>query len=143
MKKYIFLLFIFFSFQSKSQDTANIFDFIKEWIGVPYKFGGESKRGIDCSKLTQKLYELVYHIQIPRVAWDQWKFTERVKLEDMRLGDIIFFNSYRSPTGIHCGIYLGDGLFLHAPRTGDRVKISCIDEGVYRKTFKGGGRVKM
>jgi len=61
----------------------------------------------------------------------------------MTEGDIIFFKSKLSPSGWHCGIYLGNDQFLHAPRRGDRVKISSLDENNYRKNIIGGGRVKM
>ena len=115
--------------------------FINEWSGVPYKFGGKTKKGIDCSKLTQKFYKEVYNIDIPEVSWKQWNYTQRIPKDSLKTGDLVFFNSKRSPSGWHVGIFLGNNLFLHAPKKHDVVKISSLDEENYKKAYKGGGRL--
>ena len=120
---------------------SSVEKFITEWKGVPYKFGGKTKKGIDCSKLTQRFYKDVYNINIPEVCWKQWNYTKRIQKDSLQEGDLVFFNSKRSPSGWHVGIYLGNNLFLHAPKKHDVVKISSLNDSNYKKAFKGAGRV--
>jgi cell wall-associated NlpC family hydrolase len=143
MKRFIFLLCILFSTVSYGQYNPKFSSFMNKWIDVPYKFGGSTIKGIDCSKLTQRFYKDVFHIIIPGTAPKQYRFMDKVRLKNMTEGDIIFFKSKLSPSGWHCGIYLGNDHFLHAPRRGERVKISSLDEKNYRKNIIGCGRVKM
>lgn len=143
MKKlFCISLFILFFSNLKSQiipDSVN--KFIKEWIDVPYKFGGTTKRGIDCSKLTQNFYKYVLNDTLPRVTWQQWQVTKRVSKDSLQMGDLVFFKSRKSPSGWHVGIYLADNLFFHAANRRDGVKVSSLEESYYRSTFKGGGRL--
>ncbi len=143
MKTFILLLCLLFSIQSYGQYNSMYSSFMEKWIGVPYKFGGNTMKGIDCSKLTQRFYKDVFNIIIPGTASKQYRFMDKIKIKDLIEGDVIFFKSTLSPSGWHCGIYLGNDQFLHAPRRGDRVKISSLDENNYRKNIIGGGRIKM
>ena len=150
MKKLLLILLLFIGTNTYSQnqfaDYVNYLQdsalnkFIKEWIGVPYKLGGTTKRGIDCSKLTQRLFKDVYNKTIPDVSWKQWNASKRVKRSELQLGDLVFFRSRRSPSGWHVGFYLGNNKFLQAPQKGDRVKISSLNEYPYNKSYKGAGR---
>ena len=115
--------------------------FIKEWKGTPYVLGGTTKRGIDCSGLNKKLYQFVYNITLPDVCYKQWNVTTRVNRDSLMPGDLVFFTSTRSPSGWHCGCYLGDNMFLHAPQRGDVVRISSLDEEKYKRGYKGAGRI--
>lgn len=115
--------------------------FIKEWKGTPYVLGGSTKRGIDCSNLNKKLYQSVFNITLPNVCYKQWNVTSRITRDSLLPGDLIFFRSTRSPSGWHCGCYLGNNMFLHAPQRGDVVKISSLDEEKYRRGYKGAGRL--
>lgn len=143
MKTKILLLFIVVLFSTNGfSQTSSISDFIKEWINVPYRFGGTTKKGIDCSAFTQKLYSAVFSLDIPRTAYYQFKDTERVLLDDLRAGDLLFFTSKLSPSGWHVGVYLGDSTFVHAANRRDNIKISRLFDPLYLKSFKGGGRVK-
>jgi len=121
--------------------TSSISDFIKEWINVPYRFGGTTKNGIDCSAFVQKLYSAVFSMDIPRTCYYQFQSTERVGLSDLKIGDLLFFTSRLSPSGWHVGVYLGDSVFVHAANRKDNIKISYLDS-YYLNIFKGGGRVK-
>lgn len=143
MKTFILSLCLLFSIQSYGQYNSMYSSFMEKWIGVPYKFGGNTIKGIDCSKLTQRFYKDVFNIIIPGTASKQYRFMDKVKIKDLIEGDIIFFKSRLSPSGWHCGIYLGNDHFLHAPRRGERVKISSLDENNYRRNIISGGRVKM
>ena len=136
-----FVLLIFGTAHSQITDNEKLNNFIQEWLKVPYKFGGKTKKGIDCSKLTQKIYSEVYGELIPGVSWKQWEFTDRIVKDSLQTGDLVFFNSRRSQSGWHVGLYLKDGLFFHAANRKDDVKISNLNEEYYLKTYKGAGRL--
>ena len=146
MKRVILCLLILKASIVSGQDDlkidSNLSAFIKEWKGTPYVLGGSTKRGIDCSNLNKNLYKQVYNLTIPNVCYKQWNATSRISRDSLKTGDLIFFRSTRSPSGWHCGCYLGDGLFLHSPQRGDVVKISSINEPKYKINYKGAGRIK-
>ena len=125
--------------QITSNDTLN--NFVKTWLKVPYRFGGTSKRGIDCSKLVQRAYKEVFNLEIPRISRDQWKVTKRVPKDSLKSGDLVFFRSGSSPTGWHVGLYLADNYFIHASSSKTGVKINSLTDTYYKKTYKGGGRL--
>lgn len=144
MRRIILCLLILKASIVSGQDLkidSNMSAFIKEWSGTPYVLGGSTKRGIDCSNLNKNLYKQVYNLTIPNVCYKQWNATSRILRDSLKIGDLIFFRSTRSPSGWHCGCYLGDGLFLHSPQRGDVVKISSIEEPKYKKSYKGAGRI--
>ena len=120
---------------------SNLLSFIKEWKGIPYVLGGTTKKGIDCSGLNKRLYQTVYNIKLPDVCYKQWNVTSRVNRDSLIPGDLIFFRSTRSPSGWHCGCYIGDSMFFHAPQRGDVVKISSLEEEKYKRRYKGAGRI--
>lgn len=140
MKKLIVIILLLISLNCLAQENP-IGKFLKEWLDVPYKFGGSTKNGIDCSKLVQRFYKEVYQVEIPGVCRKIWDFTDRIEKDSLKEGDVVFFNSRLSPSGWHAGIYLTDGYFLHAPNRKERVKISYLYEEPYRKNYKGAGRL--
>lgn len=125
---------------NKKYEGDPLFDFITEWWRTPYRYGGSTKRGVDCSAFTGKLAKEVYDVNLPRTASEQYKKTFRVKKSELKDGDLVFFrNNIKS--GWHVGVYLSDGWFVHSKsRTG--VTFSNINEGYYRKVFYGAGRIK-
>lgn len=145
MKKILFILLLLISIEARPQTftvkDSTITSFLKEWIGVPYKLGGRTKYGIDCSQLNKKFYQYVYKITLPDVCYKQYNATIRIKKDSLQVGDLVFFRSTRSPSGWHCGCYMGDGFFLHSPSRGESVKISSLEEPRYKYNYKGGGRI--
>ena len=115
--------------------------FINEWIGVKYRLGGNTKRGIDCSQFSKRLYWDVYGKRIEGTCDEQWDQTIRIKKDSLQVGDIIFFRSRQSPSGWHCGVYIGDKRFVHAANRLEGVKISTLDEPRYLNSYKGAGRL--
>lgn len=122
--------------------TKDLSTFINEWMGVRYRLGGSTKRGIDCSQFTKKLYGEVYGVKLGNNCQQQWNQTKRVERDSLMVGDILFFRSKLSPSGWHCGLYLGNGNFVHAANKAEGVKISSLSEPRYDKHFKGAGRIK-
>jgi lipoprotein Spr len=124
----------------KEISDSKLFSFITDWYGVPYKYGGCQKNGIDCSCFTTLLYEKVYNRKMARSAGDMYKDCEKITLEEAREGDLIFFKI--SGTGIsHVGIYLRNKWFVHSS-TSKGVIISSMEEAYYKKYFHAGGRLK-
>ena len=116
--------------------------FIWNWVGKPYRLGGQTERGIDCSNFNARLYKEIFQISIPNVCIKQWNVTERVKKDSLRVGDLLFFTSRESPSGWHCGTYIGNNLFVHAANRAEGVKISTLEEPKYKRRYKGAGRKK-
>jgi cell wall-associated NlpC family hydrolase len=112
----------------------------ERYLGTPYHWGGASPQtGFDCSGLAQYAYAQ-QGVHLPRVAVDQFHVGVPVTREQLEPGDLVFF---QDSTGYvhHEGIYLGGGRFLHAPHTGDVVKVSSLSEPYYAEQFAGGRRV--
>jgi murein DD-endopeptidase / murein LD-carboxypeptidase len=123
-----------------TQDTT-LNKFILKWLGKPYKLGGKTEKGIDCSQFNKRLYQDVYSTQLENVCYKQWNQTGRIRRDSLQVGDLLFFRSKQSPSGWHCGIYIGNTYFVHAANRYEGVKISSTNEPRYLKTFRGGGRL--
>ena len=108
------------------------------YLGVPYVWGGTSPKGFDCSGLVQYVYAK-QGVTIPRVAADQAKVGTPIAPEQLQPGDAVFFAD-RSGYIHHEGMYVGGGLFIHAPHTGDVVKISSLYEPYYATQYAGARR---
>jgi lipoprotein Spr len=120
--------------------TSNIklFQFVYDWVGTPYHFGGNSRKGIDCSAFTKELYSKVFNLTIKRNSRDIFSMVNPVSKDDLQQGDLVFFKIH-SRSISHVGIYLGDGKFAHASSRG--VAISSLDDGYYNRYFYKGGRL--
>lgn len=104
----------------------------KEWKGVRYKYGGNSKKGIDCSAFIQKTFKSKLNIQIPRTTWYQSKVGKKVAKNQAKTGDLVFFKTGRKSR--HVGIYLEDGKFLHVSQK-KGVIISTLENVYFKKHF--------
>jgi len=124
----------------KEVNNSKLFVFISDWYGVPYKYGGCAKTGVDCSCFTNLLYEKVYNKKTGRSADEMYKTCEKVLLTEVREGDLIFFKIGGSFIS-HVGVYLRNSLFVHSS-TSKGVIINSIDEAYYKKYFHSGGRLK-
>jgi cell wall-associated NlpC family hydrolase len=107
-------------------------------IGTPYRYGGETPKGFDCSGLVFYSFERM-GVKVPRTAADQRKAAERVKRDDLELGDLVFFRSSKGRVD-HVGIYAGDGRFIHSPNAGRVVSYAYLDDPYYQKHFVSAGR---
>ena len=116
-------------------------NFMFHWLGKPYKLGGRTERGIDCSQFNKRLYADVYKLNLENVCYRQWDQTQRVKQDSLKVGDLLFFRSKQSPSGWHCATYIGETMFVHAANKYEGVKVSSLLEPRYKKAYKGAGRL--
>lgn len=127
---------------SSEQTTAReklIMEIIK-YLDTPYKYGGSTLNGIDCSAFTQSVYQDALNVNLNRTARDQFTQGKVISKDELQFGDLVFFNTRRRVRPGHVGIYIGDGLFAHASTKGG-VMISSLDEDYYSKRFMGARRV--
>ena len=115
------------------------------FLGVPYRRGGSSADdGFDCSGFTRHIFEKSLGLVLPRRVDDQASASGllRVNREELRPGDLVFFNTLKR-TFSHVGIYIGDGKFIHAPRTGSEVRIEDMRQAYWDRRFTGARRADL
>ena len=122
-------------------NNLKLFSFIDEWYGTPYRFGGSTKDGIDCSAFSSSLMTNVFGVGLPRMAKDQYNVSAHVKRDDLQEGDLVFFHTTRKGIS-HVGVYLGNNKFVHASLNYG-VTISSLEDPYYSRTFRGGGRTRL
>jgi cell wall-associated NlpC family hydrolase len=108
----------------------------RSYLGVPYLFGGTTERGFDCSGLTGAVYRL-NGLQLPRSSQAQFEAGNPVDLEKARPGDLVFFATQGENRVSHVGVYLGQGSFIHAARSGQGIRQDDLADHYYRKAFVG------
>jgi len=114
---------------------------VNEWVGTPYRMGGTSKKGIDCSGFTRMLYREAYCTDLLRSSRDMISQITQVKdKSELKEGDLLFFKIYRHRVS-HVGVYLKDGYFVHAS-TQNGVEIASLSMPYYQKTFFKAGRIQ-
>jgi peptidoglycan endopeptidase LytF len=128
----------------KNEDEREILVKVaKSFAGAPYRFGGDTVRGLDCSAFVRKMYD-IFQVQLPRRVREQFYAGSKVNKDDLATGDLVFFKAKRCakyPT--HVGIYIGDGKFIHASSVLRRgVKIDHLADAYFTRTYAGAVRVK-
>jgi cell wall-associated NlpC family hydrolase len=120
-------------------DNQKMMDVILGYLGTPYVYGGETKSGIDCSAFTGAVYDQSVNVKLPRTAADQLKMGIPVSFDDLKFGDLMFFNTTGANPS-HVGIYIGDDLFAHASEAFG-VTISSIESSYYKKRYTESRRI--
>ena len=124
--------------------TSDLVVSAMNFLGVNYKRGGQTaEQGFDCSGFTRHVFEASLGLVLPRRANEQAKSDALLKVQrdELKPGDLVFFNTLRA-TFSHVGIYVGDGKFIHAPRTGGKVRVEDMRIAYWSKRFNGARRVQ-
>jgi peptidoglycan DL-endopeptidase LytE len=129
---------------NSSEEKYMLVKVAKSFMGAPYKYGGESVRGLDCSAFVKKIYD-IFDVQLPRSAREQFQSGMKIAKDDLSVGDLVFFKTKRYlkyPT--HVGIFIGDGNFIHSSSGHNKlgVKVDSLQADFYTRTFIGAVRVK-
>ena len=110
-------------------------------VGIHYRYGGASpEQGFDCSGLVSYVFERAWGVSLPRNTSQQRSLGRPVQRDRLEPGDLVFYNTRNRPYS-HVGIYLGDGVFVHAPRRGQRVRLENVDNPYWRARFDGARRL--
>jgi len=117
--------------------NKELYQLIRSWWGAPYRMGGMTQRGVDCSAFVQTIMAGAFEVALPRTARLQKDACQPVERSALREGDLVFFNTRGGVS--HVGIYLHNNKFVHASTSGG-VTISDLDETYWDKRFIGGGR---
>jgi cell wall-associated NlpC family hydrolase len=139
--------------QSVTQSGSGLLDQVRDgasdlvinamnFLGVPYRRGGNTaETGFDCSGFTRHVFENSIGLLLPRRSAEQANSSSLIKVQqdDLKPGDLVFFNTMRKAFS-HVGIYIGDGKFVHAPRTGSQIKVEDMRASYWTKRFNGARR---
>ena len=120
--------------------NLSLLQVIDKWWGTRYCMGGSTDNCIDCSGFTQIVLRDVYNRPLPRTALEQYNTSEKIGLEDLREGDLVFFHTTGKDVS-HVGVYLLNNKFVHAS-TSNGVMISDLDELYFKKRYVGSVRVR-
>lgn len=121
--------------------TSNLklYQFIYDWIGTPYRLGGGTKKGIDCSGFAFQLYNKVFNTMIGSNSRNIFSMVNPINKEELQEGDLVFFK-IGSKSITHMGVYIGNNKFAHASSS-KGVMISDLDDNYWRRYYFKGGRL--
>ncbi|MBC3540159.1 C40 family peptidase [Rufibacter sediminis] len=138
---------LFYNYYSQSlglqldfDEDKELLETVSDWIGTPYRSGGNSQRGTDCSGFVSRVYKQVYGINLTHSSRSMFQEVNRVSKNAMETGDLVFFRRGPGQPIYHVGIYLQDGKFIHAASKGG-VMINSLMSPYYKKNFYAAGRV--
>jgi cell wall-associated NlpC family hydrolase len=111
------------------------------FLGLPYRRGGNTaESGFDCSGFVRAMYAQTLGLILPRKAEQQAAVSEKIDRADLQPGDLVFFNTMRRAFS-HVGIYVGDGKFIHSPRSGSEIRVESMGTAYWHRRFDGARRV--
>ena len=125
-----------------TSSVANVVDRAHALLGTPYKWGGTSaEQGFDCSSFLVYLFKTEANIHIPRTTAAMHRSTAAtVKRNELKPGDAVFFKGNGRGQVSHVGLYIGEGKFIHSPRTGKNVRIDSLGNNYWNKNYTGAKR---
>lgn len=136
----IITLFYLLSIPAKEPPKGDIVTVAKHYLGTPYRYGGSTPDGFDCSGYILFLFQK-FGKDLPRTADQQATVGKQVNMGDLKPGDIIFFATTDEPTISHTGLYIGNWLFIHASSSAKKVIISNLSEPYWQKSFRGARQI--
>lgn len=124
--------------RSAQPENAGLDAFVRDWEGVPYKYGGTNKSGVDCSGFVGVLYRDVYNKNVPRTTEGLARSSKPLDRKELAEGDLVFFD-IQGKKKSHVGVYLRNDQFVHASSS-KGVIVSSLTNPYYQKAFSSGGR---
>ncbi|GAA4378287.1 C40 family peptidase [Hymenobacter koreensis] len=121
-------------------EDASLLRTVSEWMGTPYRFGSNTKKGTDCSGFVTRVFKEAYGINLVHSSRSMFNNVKRVAKDEMQTGDLVFFRRGPGQPIYHVGIYLKDGKFAHAATNGG-VMVSSLSQAYYQRNFYAAGRV--
>ncbi|MEY3186686.1 MAG: hypothetical protein RL675_510 [Bacteroidota bacterium] len=120
--------------------NKKLVEYIHQWWAVPYRIGGSTMSGIDCSNFVRGLTNYAYGLDLPRTSREQAAYCREIEREDLKEGDLVFFNTGRGIS--HVGLYMANNKFVHAS-TSMGVVISSLDEPYWKRRYVKSGRLEI
>lgn len=128
-------------FEWAGQETVKLIDTAMGFAGIRYRWGAnDPAQGFDCSGFVQRVYQDALGLMLPHSAYSMSLQGKKVGLNELKPGDLVFFNTLKRQFS-HVGIYLGDNQFIHAPRSGQSVRIDTLSDPYWGQRFNGARRV--
>ncbi|TGE17198.1 C40 family peptidase [Hymenobacter elongatus] len=121
-------------------EDQNLLRTVTDWIGTPYRYGSNSKKGTDCSGFVTRVFQEVYGVTLQRSSRSMFERVKRVAKDEIQSGDLVFFRRGPGQPIYHVGIYLQDGKFAHSACNGG-VMISSLNQPYYHRNYYAAGRV--
>jgi murein DD-endopeptidase / murein LD-carboxypeptidase len=123
---------------NKKHVEASLMKAYTEWYGTPYRLGGSTKSGTDCSGFVRAIFETEFATTLPRTTGEQMKLGRKIKKHELQTGDLVFFRTGRRT--MHVGIYMGQNRFLHAS-TSNGIMFSNMTEDYWRNNYVESRRI--
>lgn len=120
--------------------NKKLVEYIHQWWAVPYRIGGSTMNGIDCSNFVRGLTNYTYGLELPRTSREQAAYCKEIQREELKEGDLVFFNTGRGIS--HVGMYMANNKFVHAS-TSMGVVISSLDEPYWNRRYVKSGRMEI
>lgn len=122
--------------------VANLIKEARTWIGTPYRYGGAERHGTDCSGFVMQVFKTVTGVSLPRNSAEQYEFCTNIRKEELLPGDLVFFSSGTSKVIGHVGLYVGEGIMIHASSSKGVIE-SSIETPYYIQHYLKSGRVPL
>ncbi|MCC2546075.1 C40 family peptidase [Hymenobacter sp. BT175] len=122
------------------RENQDLLRTITDWVGTPYRYGSNTRRGTDCSGFVTRVFKEVYGITLQRSSRSMFQSVKHIAKSEMQAGDLVFFRRGPGQPIYHVGIYLSDAKFAHSATNGG-VMVSSLRQPYYQRNFYAAGRV--
>ncbi|HET6465553.1 MAG TPA: C40 family peptidase [Nitrospiria bacterium] len=126
--------------QSFTPTQKGVVETARALLGTPYRFGGTTPKGFDCSGFVGYVFQQAVHLSLPRETHEMVLAGKPVSVKELEPADLVYFK-IDNQKPLHVGIYIGDGKFIHAPSTRGRVNVQHLDRDFWRDRYLGARRL--